>query len=101
MEQNLDENHQSRELPGESIKRPAFEKMLLPEYHRNGIEKCLVLFPTCPVNFINLPGFNRPFLPVKMGDCLHKAPFENLQERVKTTSKDQVIQAKRKTFSFP
>ena len=57
----------------------AFEKMLLPEYQCNGIENCLVLFPICQIKSSNLPGFNQPFLPVEMGDFLHKAPSENLQ----------------------
>ena len=55
-------------------------KMRFPEYQSNYIENCLVLFTICPVRFSNLPGFNRPFLSVEMGDCLLAAPVER-QER--------------------
>ena len=62
-------------------------KSLLPEYQSNDIENCLVLSPICQIGFSNLPGFNRPFLPVEIGDFLQRAPFGNLQKRVKTPSK--------------
>ena len=65
---------------------PAFEKILLPEHHSNDIENCLVLSPICQIKFSNLPGFNRPFIPVEIGDFLQKAPFGNQQKRVKTPS---------------
>ena len=51
------------------------------------IENCLVSSPISQIRLSNLPGFNRSFLPVEIGDFLQKAPFENLQERVKTPSK--------------
>ena len=57
-------------LPGESIKRPAFEKILLPEYQGNDVENCLILSPICQIMFSNLPCFNRSFLPVEIGDFL-------------------------------
>ena len=60
-------------------KCPAFEKLVLLEYHSNNIKNFLVLFPVRPVGLSNLPGFNRQFLPVEMGDFVQKAPFENLQ----------------------
>ena len=56
----------SRLMQGESIKRPAFEKIQLPEYQSNDIENCLILSPLCQIMFSNLPGFNRPFLLVEM-----------------------------------
>ena len=34
-----------------------------------------------------MPGFNRSFLPVEMGDFLQKAPSENLQKRAKTAAR--------------
>ena len=70
-------------IPCESIKRPTFEKVLLHEYQSNDIEKCLVLSPVCQIRFSNVLGFNRSFLPVEIGDFLQKAPFGNLQKRVK------------------
>ena len=53
--------------------------MLLTEYQNNIIENCLVLFAVAiyRIMFIDLPGFNQPFLPVDMGGFLQKAPFEN------------------------
>ena len=62
-------------LPGESIKRPAFQEILLPEYRSNDIENCLVLSPICQIRFRNLPGFNRTFLPNEMGDFFAESPF--------------------------
>ena len=50
--------------PCELMKGLAFEKILLPEYQSNDIERCLVLFPIWPIRFSNLPGFNVPFIPV-------------------------------------
>ena len=81
------EKYCSGTIPGEPTKRPGVLKILLPEYQSNDIENCLVLFPICLIRLSNLPGFNRLFLPVEMGDLLQKASFENLQNRVKTTSK--------------
>ena len=65
-------------VPGESIKTPGDCKILIPEYQSNDIKNCLVLFPICQIRFSNLPGFNRLFLPVEIGDFLQKAPSENL-----------------------
>ena len=70
-------------VPGESKKCPTFEKIVLLEYHGNDVDNHLVLFPVRPIRLSNLPGFNRPFFPVEIGDFLQKAPFENLQIRVK------------------
>ena len=61
--------------------------MLLPEYHSNDIDNCFVLFPICPIRLYILTGFDRPLLPIEMGNFLKQVPFENLQIRVKTTSK--------------
>ena len=69
------------------LKRPAFEKILRPEYQSNDIEICLVLSSLCQIKFSNLPAFNRSFLPVEMGDFLQIVPFENLQKRVKHQAK--------------
>ena len=66
---------------------PTFRTIVLLEYHINDTENCLVLFPVRPIWFSNLPGFKQPFLPIKMGDILQKASFENLQKRVKASSK--------------
>ena len=74
-------------LPIESKKHLAFENILLPEYQSNEIENCLVLSPICQIRLSNLPGFNRSFLSVEIGDFLQKAPFENLPKGVKTPSK--------------
>ena len=51
-------------LPGVS-KRPAFGKILIPEYQSNLMENCLILSLIYQIRFSNLPGFNRPFLPSK------------------------------------
>ena len=59
----------------EAKKCPVFEKILLPEYHSNDIENCLVLFLVRPIRFSNLPGSNRPFLPVEMGVFLQESTF--------------------------
>ena len=64
-------------LPGESIKGLAFENLLLLNIKAMILKNYLVLFPICPVRFTNLTDFNRPFLPVKMGDFLQKAPFKH------------------------
>ena len=72
-------------LPGESI--PTFEKILLPEYQSNDVEKCPVLSLICQISFSNLLGFNQSFLPVEIGDFLQKTLFKNLQKRAKTASK--------------
>ena len=77
----------TREIPGESIKMRAFEKILLSEYQSNEIENCLILSPICQIRSSNLPGFNRPFLPVEIRDFLQKASFKNLQKRAKIASK--------------
>ena len=63
-----------------SKKSLAFEKTLLPEYQSNDIEKCLVLFPTCPIRFRNLPSLSLPLIPVSMGRFLQKSPFKSLQK---------------------
>ena len=63
------------------------KNILVPDYQSNDIENCLDLSLICQIRFSNLPGFNRSFLPVEMGDFLQKAPFENLQKRAKTESK--------------
>ena len=47
-------------------KRPAFKKILLPEYQSNKMEDCLILSQICQIRFRNLPGFNWPFLPVEI-----------------------------------
>ena len=47
--------------PGKSIKGPAFEKIMLPEYQRNDIDNCLFLFTISPTRFSNYP-FVRSFL---------------------------------------
>ena len=57
-------------LPGESIKRAAFEKIMIPEFQSNDVYDCPVLSPICQIRFSNLPGFNRSFLPVEIGDFL-------------------------------
>ena len=54
------------------------KKILFPEYRSNDIENYLVLFSICPIRFSNLPGFSQPWLPVEMGDFLHKARFKKL-----------------------
>ena len=41
--------------------------MRLPGYQINEIKKDVVFFSICPMRFSNLPGFNRPFLPVENG----------------------------------
>ena len=64
-------------IPVESIK--SYSANIKAMIYRN----CLVLFPIYPIRFSNLTGFNRSFLPVEMGEFLQKAPFENLQKRVK------------------
>ena len=56
---------------------------MIPQYQSNDVENCLVLSPICQIRFSNLPGFNRSFLPVEIGDFLEKAPFENLQKQAK------------------
>ena len=72
-------------LPGESIKTPGVcEKILVPEYLSNDVENCLVLSSICQIRFSNLPGFNRSFLPIEIGDFLQKAPFENLKKQQAT-----------------
>ena len=50
---------QSGGQEGELLKGPAFEKMQLPEYQRNYVENCFVLFSICPIKLSNLSGFNR------------------------------------------
>ena len=54
---------------------------MLPEYQSHGKDDCLTLFPMCPIRLSNLPSFNRPFFPVKMGDFLQKAPNDSLEKR--------------------
>ena len=81
-------------LLGELKKCPAFETIVLPENHSNDNENCLVLFPAPPIRFNNLYGFNRPSLPVEMGDFLQRVPFENLQKRSENTKQDFLL------FSF-
>ena len=66
---------------------PAFEKFPIPQYQSNDVENCLVISPICQVRFSNLPGFNRSFLPVRIGDFLQIAPFENLQKQEKQHAK--------------
>ena len=66
----------SHGIPGESIKTPVFEKILIPQYQRNDVENCIVLSLICQISFSNLPGFNHSFLPVEIGDFLKKAPFK-------------------------
>ena len=65
-------------LPDGLIKKcSGFEKMLLPEYQSNDIERCFVLFPICPIRFSNLPGFDQPFLSVEMGRFSAESPLRN------------------------
>ena len=56
-------------------KRPAFDKILIPEYQSNDIENSLVLSLTCQIRFSNLPGFNPSFLPVEIGDFFAESTF--------------------------
>ena len=51
---------------------------MLPEYHSDNIENYLVLFQVRLIKFSSLPGFNRPLLPVEMGDFLQKALSKTL-----------------------
>ena len=74
-------------IPGESIKTPGVWKILIPEYQSNEIENCLILSPICQIRSSNLSDFNRPFLPVEIGDFLQKAPSENLQNQRKQQAK--------------
>ena len=88
-------------IPGESRNARRLKKlcplniiiMILKshEYHSNDIENCIALFRIRLIRFSNLPGFNRRFLHVRMGDFLQKAPLENLQKRVKTQSKISLV----------
>ena len=47
------------------LKRPAFEKILIPQYQSNDVENCRVLSSICQIRFSNLPGFNQSFVPSK------------------------------------
>ena len=60
--------------PESQSKCPAFAKFLIPQYQSNDVENCLVLSPICQIRFSNLPGFNRSFLLVEIGDFLQKVP---------------------------
>ena len=79
-------------LSGEAIKRPsiALENRLSPEHQSNNVESFLFIFPMFPKRFINLSGFDRPFLHFEMGDFLPKATFENLQKREKAATASKI-----------
>ena len=44
------------------------------------ILKTVLFYPRCVKLGSVIPGFNRSFLPVEIGDFLQKAPFENMQK---------------------
>ena len=62
--------------------------MLLPEYQSSDIENCLISFLMCAVRFRDLPGLDRPFVSVEMGDFLQKATFENPSKASKKSKQD-------------
>ena len=57
-----------------------------PRVQSKDVEQCLVLSLICQIQFGNLLGFDRSFLPVEIGDFVI-APFRNLQKRVKKAAK--------------
>ena len=57
-------------LPGEPMKRLIVGKIGAPEHQSNDIENCLVKFQICLIKLINLPGFNRSFHSIDLGDFL-------------------------------
>ena len=64
--------------------------MQLPEYQANDIEKGVVFISTCSIRFSNLPGFNRPFLPVENRRFSVVSIFCKHAKRVETTSKSSL-----------
>ena len=66
------------------LKKPAFERSLLPEYQSDDIENCLVLLPICSVTHPALIGYSSPWI----GKIFGKTPSENLQKPVKNDEKD-------------
>ena len=47
-------------------------KILLPDDQSNDIEDCFISLMIYSIKLSNLPGFNRLFLPVHMGDFCRK-----------------------------
>ena len=80
-------------LEGRLFGRFLMKKLPLTEYPRNIIENCLVSLLIFSITFINLPDFNRPFLPVDMGDLLQ----ESLSTICKNESKRVLV---KKSFSY-